>query len=82
MLANYSIVICVDFGIEVLADLVKKTDCPWLMSNVIDNETGAPLGDGQVTWIIENQGKKIGLVNLLDNLPIATPCNIHYGDWM
>ena len=74
---NYSIVVLLDFGIDVLADLVKKTNFPWLMSNVIDNETGAPLGDGHVTWIIENHGKKIGLVNLLDNFPIASSWNIH-----
>jgi 5'-nucleotidase len=48
----------------VLAELVKKTTFPWLMSNVIDNETCAPLGDGLVKHIIENNGKKIGLVSL------------------
>lgn len=34
------------------------------MSNVIDKETNAPLGDGKVTYILEKNGKKIGLVNL------------------
>jgi 5'-nucleotidase len=51
-----------DFGVDVLAGLVKKTTFPWLMSNVIDNETDAPLGDGKITEVIEKNGKKIGLV--------------------
>jgi hypothetical protein len=38
-----------DFGLETLGDLVEKTTFPWLMSNVIDNETGRPLADGKVT---------------------------------
>lgn len=32
-----------DFGVDVLAQRVKDTECPWLMSNVIDNETQRPL---------------------------------------
>lgn len=53
-----------DFGVDCLAELVEKTTFPWLMSNVIDKETNAPLGDGKVTCILEKNGKKIGLVNL------------------
>lgn len=33
-----------DFGLEVLQKWVEKCNFPWLMSNVIDNETGRPLG--------------------------------------
>jgi len=49
----------------VLAEHVQKTNFPWLMSNVIDNETGDPLGDGLITHIIENNGRKVGIVCLL-----------------
>jgi hypothetical protein len=51
-----------DFGMDTLTDLVEKTNFPWLMSNVIDNETGRPLADGKVTHIMEWWGRKIGLV--------------------
>jgi hypothetical protein len=51
-----------DFGIDTLMERVEKTTFPWLMSNVIDNETGQPLADGKVSHIIEWCGRKIGLV--------------------
>lgn len=51
-----------DFGVDCLTELVEKTTFPWLMSNVIDKETNAPLGDGKITYVLEKNGKKIGLV--------------------
>ena len=56
-----------DFGIETLEELVEKTSFPWLISNVMDNETGRPLAEGKITHIMEWWGRKIGLVGL--------PCN-------
>lgn len=52
-----------DFGLEVLSDRVAETKFPWLMSNVIDQETGRPLGDGKITHVIDWNGKRIGLVS-------------------
>jgi 5'-nucleotidase len=52
-----------DFGLEVLSDRVSETKFPWLMSNVIDQETGRPLGDGKITHVIDWNGKTIGLVS-------------------
>jgi 5'-nucleotidase len=52
-----------DFGLEVLSDRVSETKCPWLMSNVIDQETGRPLGDGKITHVLDWNGKRIGLVS-------------------
>ena len=34
-----------DHGLDVLQKWVERTNFPWLMSNVIDNETGRPLGN-------------------------------------
>ena len=42
----------------------EKTDFPWLMSNVADNETGRPLAEGKVSHVLEWWGRKIGLVSL------------------
>ena len=55
--------IFLDFGIDTLMEHVEKTNFPWLMSNVIDNETGRPLADGKITHIMEWWGRKIGLVS-------------------
>ena len=54
-----------DFGIDILQERVEKTSFPWLMSNVIDNETGRPLADGKVSHIIDWCGRKIGLVSFI-----------------
>lgn len=51
-----------DFGLEILSQYVKDTNFPWLMSNVIDNETGKPLGDGKISHTIDWQGQRIGIV--------------------
>ena len=46
-----------------LNDLVKGTNFPWLMSNVIDKETNRPLAEGKVSEIIEWAGCRIGFVS-------------------
>ncbi|XKL59322.1 hypothetical protein PGB90_000338 [Kerria lacca] len=55
-----------DFGLEILAERVAETKFPWLMSNVFDNETGRPLGDGKITHVIDWNGKRIGLIGLVE----------------
>ena len=76
-----------DFGLETLADLVEKTEFPWLMSNVIDNETGRPLADGKIHHIMEWDGRKIGLIGLvekewLDTLATINPEEVDYTDYV
>ncbi|CAL8106599.1 unnamed protein product [Orchesella dallaii] len=76
-----------DFGVDCLADLVEKTTFPWLMSNVIDKETNAPLGDGKVTYVLEKNGKKIGLMGLvelewLETLATIDPESVIYKDYV
>ena len=41
-----------DFGLEKLGQLVAQTSFPWLMSNVVDIETGRQLADGRVVDIV------------------------------
>ncbi|KAJ8926041.1 hypothetical protein NQ315_009896 [Exocentrus adspersus] len=55
-----------DHGLEVLSEWVSKTDFPWLMSNVLDNETGRPLGEGRITHVVHWDGRRIGLVGLVE----------------
>ena len=52
-----------DFGIDTLMEHAEKSDFPWLMSNVIDNETGRPLAEGKVSHVVDWWGRKIGLVS-------------------
>lgn len=76
-----------DHGLEILLDLVEKTNFPWLMSNVIDSETGRPLGDGKVTHTIVHEGIKIGLIGLverewLDTLSTIDASEVTYSDFV
>ncbi|CAG4938549.1 unnamed protein product [Colias eurytheme] len=57
-----------DFGLDILSGLVAQCSFPWLMSNVIDNETGRPLGDGKITHALICNGHKIGLIGLVEQL--------------
>ncbi|KAK6633160.1 hypothetical protein RUM43_012904 [Polyplax serrata] len=76
-----------DFGLEILSQYVQQTTCPWLMSNVLDNETGRPLGDGKISHAINWQGQKIGFIGLvekewLDTLATVNPEQITFIDYI
>lgn len=60
-----------DFGLEVLSGLVAQCNFPWLMSNVIDNETGRPLGDGKITHALMCNGHKIGFIGLVEQVMLV-----------
>ncbi|CAL4062120.1 unnamed protein product, partial [Meganyctiphanes norvegica] len=66
-----------DFGLERLMNVVERTDFPWLMSNVDDNETERPLAEGAITHIINWQGWKIGLIGLVEEEWLATLATIN-----
>ncbi|KAL1115309.1 hypothetical protein AAG570_007340 [Ranatra chinensis] len=76
-----------DYGLEVLSERVAETNFPWLMSNVIDNETGRPLGDGKITHVVDWAGKRIGLVGLveqewLETLATINPSEVTFIDFV
>lgn len=76
-----------DFGLEVLQKWVEKCNFPWLMSNVIDNETGRPLGNGKISHIMNHDGFRVGLMGLvekewLDTLPTIDPNEVTYIDYV
>ena len=49
----------VDFGVDKLVELANETNFPWLITNVIDNETDKPLAEGRETFMIEWDGIKV-----------------------
>lgn len=76
-----------DFGLEVLDKWAAKCNFPWLMSNVIDNETERPLGNGKITHIMNHGGFRVGLMGLvekewLDTLPTIDPNEVTYTDYI
>lgn len=75
-----------DHGLEVLSDWVAKCQFPWLMSNVVDNETGRPLGDGRITHVLHWCGHRVGLLGLverewLDTLATINPDEVTFLDY-
>lgn len=46
------------------------------MSNVIDNETGRPLGEGKISHAIQWQGRKIGLMGLVEQEWLETLASV------
>ncbi|CRL06860.1 CLUMA_CG019615, isoform A [Clunio marinus] len=76
-----------DFGLDVLQNLVKMCNFPWLMSNVIDNETGRPLGNGKITHIINHGEFRVGLMGLvekewLETIPTIDPNEVTFIDYI
>ena len=76
-----------DFGLEKLAELVAGTSFPWLMSNVVDRETGRPLADGLESVVLDWAGHKVGLVGLvesewLDTLATINTDQVLYTDYV
>lgn len=70
-----------------LSQWTAQTEFPWLMSNVVDNETGRPLGDGRITHVVDWAGKRIGLVGLveqewLDTLATINPEEVTFLDFV
>lgn len=57
------------------------------MSNVVDNETGRPLGGGKITHFLVHNGIRVGLIGLvekewLDTLPTVDPQEVTYIDFV
>lgn len=49
----------VDFGVDELMEFSAATNCPWLLSNVIDNMTEKQLADGEIKRMIEWGERKV-----------------------
>ena len=63
------------------------TSFPWLMSNVVDRETGRPLADGLESVALDWAGHKVGLVGLvesewLDTLATINTDQVLYTDYV
>ena len=81
------IFLCADFGLETLGDLVSQTSFPWLMTNVVDNETGKQLAEGLVHHVMDWEGRKVGILGLverewLDTLATINTDQVEYEDYV
>lgn len=55
-----------DFGIEHLVSIAKETAFPWLLSNVRERSSGRLLAEGLETLVLQWEGRKIGILGLVE----------------
>ncbi|RKP04388.1 Metallo-dependent phosphatase-like protein, partial [Thamnocephalis sphaerospora] len=75
-----------DFGLAMLEKLTGSCNFPWLLSNVLNSETGEPLASGKKSLILERAGLRIGFIGLvekewLDTIP-NLPSTLEYHDFV
>lgn len=75
-------------GIDHTADLIKKTNCTWILSNIVDQSNeGKPICGVAPYHVLEHQGAKVGVVGfaeeaLLDQLtPEVDDSKLEYLDY-
>ncbi|KIY73873.1 Metallo-dependent phosphatase [Cylindrobasidium torrendii FP15055 ss-10] len=61
-----------DFGVPQLQKLIKDTSFPWLLSNIIDEDTDKIPETMQELYVLERAGVRIGFVGLVEKEWIAT----------
>ncbi|CAL4059580.1 unnamed protein product, partial [Meganyctiphanes norvegica] len=76
-----------DFGLERLENVNTATNFPWLLSNMVDEETQRPLGEAKEYHIIDWKGWKIGLIGLgeaqwLEAMATINPEEVSYYDYV
>ncbi len=50
-----------DHGVETLTNLIKTSNYPWLLSNVLDSVTKQPLAGALTKYILEFEGIKVSI---------------------
>ena len=57
-----------DHGIDKAKELIAKTNCPWIMSNLLDkNDGGRPIAGVAPYHVLEHQGFRIGFCGFADS---------------
>jgi 5'-nucleotidase len=55
-----------DYGYPHLTKLIESTNFPWLLSNIVDTETGKQPEPLKRFWVTERRGVKIGVIGLVE----------------
>ena len=56
---------------------MSQTSFPWLMTNVVDNETGKQLAEGLVHHVMDWEGRKVGILGLVEREWLDTLATIN-----
>lgn len=69
-----------DFGVDDLEDLCELCKFPWLLTNVIDKDTGKPLAQAKIQHIFVKNGRKFGIIGLVEDEWLDTLSTISIDD--
>lgn len=61
-----------DFGYAHLSTLIKSCNFPWLLSNIVDTDTGRQPDAVQRFVVFEKKGVKVAVIGLVEKDWIAT----------
>jgi len=67
-------------GLDTLECLIKKSNFPWLLSNVLDSHTYKPLGGAKETHVVVIKGIKIGLIGIVEKEWVKSLAYINYDE--
>ncbi|CAD7703210.1 unnamed protein product [Ostreobium quekettii] len=69
-----------DFGLENFEKFAGACAFPWLVANILDKDTGEPIGGMGRVWMVETSGVKVGVVGLVEHEWLATLATVDEGD--
>lgn len=69
-----------DFGVECLENLIGECNFPWLMSNVLDEETRQPMAASLLQHVVTIKNIRIGFIGLVEKEWIETLSTLEYDD--
>lgn len=55
-----------DHGLETAVNLMAKTSCPWIMTNLLEKDTGNPIAACKPFHVLEKGGIKYGFLGFAD----------------
>ncbi|WP_267642203.1 bifunctional metallophosphatase/5'-nucleotidase [Haloarchaeobius amylolyticus] len=55
-----------DYGFGAVENFSNESEFPWLMANIVDQETGEPIPGTEPYTVVERDGVKVGIVGLAD----------------
>jgi 2',3'-cyclic-nucleotide 2'-phosphodiesterase (5'-nucleotidase family) len=67
-----------DYGLQEIDSVTRDSEFPWLVSNLVDNETGEPFSGTQNYTIVERDGVKVGFIGLVDDGATYGKTNIDF----
>ncbi len=55
-----------DYGFDAVKQFSEASETPWLMANIVDQQTGEPIPGTKPYTVVERQGAKVGVVGVAD----------------